>query len=409
MLSENTAVSTRHRNQFVLGPTIPAGYETWPRATIGPTLTLAVHPSMDLTRRGENGRCATCIGYMLDPTRPQASDAGILDGLLAAPTREALFDRLSGLGGRWVLIYEDGPDVILINDTLGHRQVYFTDDRHAGPIWCASRPRALADLLQLEPDPAAAAYLDHIIRHNPADVLLQRDHWWPGIGSPYPGVRHLTPNCYLDLNTKEQRRFWPVAPVVERSLDDAADEGAAILTGMILAAHERFDAMTLMITSGLDSRLVLAACRPVARRLGYVTLDYPKGDPVDVALPARLLPRLGLQHDIARAGLGVDGDFLDIYRANVIMPNDFYAANAEALAPFFRRRRLALNGVATGVFTGHYRLPGPAGRLIRQVTPELLVDLLREHKNHPFAVRAFAEWFDTLGDIHNHHLLDLFF
>jgi hypothetical protein len=91
------------------------------------------------------------------------------------------------------------------------------------------------------------------------------------------------------------------------------------------------------------------------------------------------------------------------------MPNRFYASNAAGLLPFFERRRVGLNGVATGVFTGHYRLPWPANVFIKEITPEILTRMLPELENHPFATAAFGEWLDGLGDAYNYDVLDLFF
>ncbi len=397
------------RNQFVLGPHVPPEFESWPRVTIGRSLALAAHPSLDVTQASGDGRRLTCVGFMLDPFNPERSDAGILAALLAgSASRAALLEQIGRLGGRWVLLVEEGESLWLVNDTLGYRQLFFADSRHAGQVWCASHPRVLAEALGAARDPAAAGYVNDMLRLNPDDVLKQRSRWWPGIGSPYLGIQRLTPNHYLDLCTQTQHRFWPAGPVAPVTLEQAVDAGAPILEGTIQAARTRFDEMTLMITAGLDSRLVLASCRSIAGELRYVTLAHPKGATRDVTLPRNLLPKLGLRHDLANAA-EPDDAFRRLYEQTIVMPNSFYASNAAGLLPFFERRRVGLNGVATGVFTGHYRLPWPANVLIKRITPEILTRMLPELENHPFAVAAIREWMDGLGNTYNYDVLDLFF
>lgn len=407
---DDAGVSLRHRNQFILGPDLPREFDTWKRVRIGQRLTLAVNLDLGLTQVARNGRELTCIGYMIDPFNPPATEVEILDNLIdRAASREAVLERISRLGGRWVLLCDDGEALWLVNDALGHRQVYFTDDRFTGGIWCASQPRELASIVGAAMDKEAAGFLRDMQSINPMDPSGQRGRWWPGIGSPYAGIRHLTPNHYLDLQTKRQYRFWPKRPITPRSLESATQEGADILRGMMLGARARFDKMTLMITGGWDSRLVLTACRSFAADLSYVTLDYPKGNKSDVAVPARLLSRLGLKHEIARAGLNPSADFLQEYKYYVVMPNNYYAANAEALSPFFNRRRVAITGVAAGPLPGTYELPGLARHFIKRMTPEVLTRIRPEMENHPYAINAFSEWRDGLGDIHDHDPLDIFF
>ncbi len=414
-LPTETTADLQLRNQFILGPHLPPEFDGWNRATIGSDLSLAVWSGLDLTQVSAGNRRATAIGFMLDPFNPQWTDEDILIDLIRDDRpREALLEDVSRLSGRWILIVEQGEDIWLVNDALGHRQVFFTDDRHPGGIWCASHPRLIAGMLGLEMDPEAKAFLDHVLELNSENPFNQRDRWFPGVGSPYAGVRHLTPNHVLDFNTQRQTRFFPNRPVVKRSLEEAVEEGSRILEGIMHSIAARFDDLTLMITSGLDSRMVLAAGRDIADRLRYVSIDYPKGIHKgigikgDVVIPARLLPKLGLKHEIIHSSGEPSAEFKRMHEPYTVVSTNFHVSNAEAALPYFRRQTVAITGSASIAFTAYKRLPRPANLLIKEMTPELLTRLHSEMDDHPFAVRAFGEWLDGAADIYDYHVLDLF-
>lgn len=416
VVMDETVVDLRHRNQFILGPELPHDFDAWKQVRVGGYLSLATHRELGLAQVTRQGRQFTCAGYMLDPFNPRATEVEILDDLAGhAGTREAALEQVSRMGGRWVLICEDGDALWLVTDALGHRQVFYTDGRYGEAVWCASHPRLIADALGLEMDKAAGEFIDEMLSRNAADKHHQRDRWFPGVRSPYAGVRRLTPNHYLDLRAQAQHRFWPNKPLTKRSLDNAVEEGARVLQGLVVGAATRFDDLALMITSGLDSRLVLAASRSVADRLRYMTIDYPlgltKGTGLhgDVDVPATLLPKLGLKHEVVYSQTEPSPPFREMYKEYILMPNDFHIANAEACLPFFNRRTVAITGSASGPFIAYYRIPWLAGLFIHELSPDVLAHFNTELEGHPFAIQALAEWLAMKGNIYDYNMLDIFF
>lgn len=74
----------------------------------------------------------------------------LLDTLQESNAREAFLEAAGDLGGRWVLIVDDGAEVRLLHDPMGLRQVFYTDRKACGALWCASQPAPLAEVLGLE-------------------------------------------------------------------------------------------------------------------------------------------------------------------------------------------------------------------------------------------------------------------
>ncbi|MCC7238163.1 MAG: hypothetical protein IT421_01480 [Candidatus Brocadia sp.] len=94
------------------------------------------------------------------------------------------------------------------------------------------------------------------------------------------------------------------------------------------SASNRFD-LTVGLTAGLDSRLVLAASKEISNKLSYTSLrqiDKPDNYP-DIIIPSTLLSKLGLKHDIVKSSLIINDEF----KKNVTLPHYIYAPDAHAI------------------------------------------------------------------------------
>ena len=79
------------------------------------------------------------------------------------------------------------------------------------------------------------------------------------------------PNHYLDLKTFTAERFWPSRDFRHhRTSEEAAAIAARALRTFIQACAEQTDVCGTL-TAGFDTRVLLAACRPVVARMPFVT------------------------------------------------------------------------------------------------------------------------------------------
>lgn len=398
-----------YRNHFVLGPEFPVGYENWQRIRVCDAVALTVHPTLNVTQFAFNDGSLTSLGFLLDPYNPEATDSDILQSLAdEAHSFEDILQRSEPLGGRWVLIYENGAGTFLFNDAAGLRQVFYTYDQSSGSTWCATQPMMIADLLGIQEDREAVDFINYLESYNLSNPPSRKGMWWPGVGSQYKEIKHLTPNYYLDLSSGSTQRFYPFEDLEMLSVDTAVEILAPMLQGTLLSTANRFDELTVLITAGLDSRLVFSACRPFADRLDFVTLDYAEGATEDITVPRDFLAGLDLQHEVAPVKHSPSDDFRELYAQHSIVLNEHYAANAEALLPFFHGTSVSLTGNNAGIFINNYRLPRVTAA-VKELTPELLTRLVPEMGNHPFAIKAFGEWLDELGNVRNYKVLDLLY
>ena len=240
------------------------------------------------------GKSLTLLGFALDPDEPDASNEQILQRLIEnlAQCGDVL-EAMDSLGGRWVLVVHDGTETMLVQDASAQRQVHFTRHAPGGAMMCASETGLMAGLLGLEMDPEAVEF----IRSRGTDDY--EIYWMPGDTSLFPGIAALLPNHCLYLSDGTSRRFWPVAPIAPVDPAHALAESLRLLRGQFDAARRRYR-LAVPMTAGWDSRLMLALSKSEADDLHAFTLAYPHL-PVgsrDVAVPARLLQKLGIDHHV---------------------------------------------------------------------------------------------------------------
>jgi hypothetical protein len=336
VISPEVSKRLLYRSQFVLGPRFVEGLEGWTKIRLGHGLCLAAHADLTVTQAHDAAREIILLGYMLDPFDPGATDADVVDRLLREEAGGAdLLLFTARFGGRWILIVDDGSNVNLFHDASGLRQVFHTDVQRTGEVWCASQPGIVAEALGLEMNADAVALIE-------SDTRPAREYRLPDDLSLFHGIKRLLPNHSLDLATGIPHRYWPLNPLEPLEFKIAVEKASAILVGLMDAASRRFP-LAISMTGGRDSRLVLAASRRIVGKASFVTVAKP-GRSEDVETPARLLPRLGLEHTIIPWPSDVDEEFARIFRRNVPLAHEVYVPEAYAAYTYNELTKVAVTG-----------------------------------------------------------------
>ena len=389
-------------NQFILGTAFAEQLDGWQRIEIAGGRKLTAHPDLACTQVADGPRELTLIGHILDPLAPDATNADILGALLPRFTsRELLFSTTDHIGGRWLLIAVDGDNAFLFHDALGLRQAFFTDPVEMGGVWVMSQAGLATEMLPLTPDEQALDYMDTQTFRRTSEARF------PASASTFKGLKHLLPNHWLDLNSGRSYRYWPAASLRVWSPDAAARHIVALLSGQIRAAVKRFD-VVLSVTAGFDSRLALAAAKDVVNHLRIATLrqgKMPDAFP-DIDIPARLLQRLGLAHEVIQAASTMTPEFSLRYKRNVYLAHDHYGADAEAILQHFGRTKATITGSGAEVGRRPFRGKLPIADHVRY-TPEVMA-WLEYGSTHPFLVHHFREWLAGTNPQGHAKLLDLF-
>jgi hypothetical protein len=173
---------------------------------------------------------------------------------------------------------------------------------------------------------------------------------------------------------------------------------------MLVSAANRFE-LALAITAGWDSRLILAASKDIAHRISYMTVRQlgMRDDHPDISVPARLLPRLGLEHHVVRASLISDPDFVGTFKANATLAHVHYTPDAQAILKFYGLRKAVLTAGVSEI--ARYGILG----LAKRSTPAELSETVYGTGDNPFAIREIEKWFAGIGNIYNLDLDTVFF
>ena len=395
------------RRQFLLGPEFADSFPSWKRVSLRDDLRLTVHPDLRVTRARDEARSVTLLGYALDSSDPDATDAAIVAGLLeilaSGGDVSELIRSSDRLGGRWVVIADDGSDVVLFHDALGLRQVFFTSPEYFSPMWCASQPSLLAEVLRLSPGETETVYMRSDVYREDAEAV------WPGDTCAFREVRHLLPNHRLSIRTGTCSRYWPEGSIGSADLEDAVDRVCRMLTALIEGASRRFP-LALASTAGWDTRLILAASRAVAGGMWCYTLLRPENR-ADVTGTPRLLSRVGLPHRMIPFPERMHPKFEELYKRSVTEAHEFWGRMAQALLVSYPPASVSVTGNAAEVTRQYFELPTD-----REVTPRDLASLTSSMapdperlEDDPYVVGVWKKWLAGIDDLHGVRLSDLFY
>ncbi|MFZ2650029.1 MAG: hypothetical protein WA210_07970 [Burkholderiaceae bacterium] len=391
-----------YRRQFFLGVDDLRAFPRWNRQEIAGKYRLCAHPDLRITHCENERRSITLLGYILDPDNPGANDETIVVSLLEKFSSPTDIPGLTyRLGGRWVIIAHDGEKTVLFHDAAGLRQIYYFQALIRGrqETICASQPGLIAETFSLSPDPGA---IDYVKSRGDSDSEV---HWMPGDTSQYRDIRALLPNHRLDLHNSEVARYWPTGRLQSISLDRGVAEAIGLLRGLVESARNRYP-LSIAMTAGWDSRLMLALGKDAKEDLYCYTMTYPDLSEAsrDVWVPAKLLGNIDLVHHLIKYPTIINQAFKNIFKKNSSALHRAYCADAQALYENYPADRMCVTGDVAEIAKCYYRLRrNPENRVSAN-------DLARVSKvgNHHFAVSAFDSWLSRLTGDEQIDLLDLF-
>jgi hypothetical protein len=390
------------RRQFVLGPTPFVPTPRWSCRPLRHGLTLSSHPDLQVLSESLDDSSVALLGFVLDPLNPARTDSDIVRSLVkdASGIRE-LVSLTKPLAGRWVIIYQDTSGTYLFTDPFGSRSVfYYSGGRD---FWCGSQPEIIKANcgLSWSTDEALQSFL-----MSPA--LSRTESAWVGAQTVYKGCLHLMPNHYLDVNRSEQIRFYPTEAISPMKTPSVIELAGSILRGFFAAVTRRYEVM-MALTSGYDSRVMLAASRTQSPMIQY-WMDrkglLAEGHP-DVWVPQVLARRLGIDLVVKNSTGDLPGWFSSALSVNVtgarILPKT-RMIYAELLAG---ESRLNLGGYGSGICKNVYDS-------LCELEPEAVSTPFLARKlgydGHPFVLREVEEWRAGLPSIAGRvNVLDLLY
>jgi hypothetical protein len=281
-------------HQFLLSAEESAGKDGWHRYRCGGYCVM-VHPSLPVRSILDNERneIGYALGWPIDTATRLLEDQFQLPFPMTAQTVDRLEAVIYGLGGRYcfVILSEDVKRLYL--DAGGTLSAVFSEKRKiAGST--------VAALVLDEPrHPLWSRTLGQFPDNRP-------NQYWPAGTTLDPDISRLLPNHYLDLVNWQAIRHYPksaLEEIPEKDLPDCIERIVAVLRTTTAAVLKNAPRLYMPLTSGQDSRVLLACSRPWRDQIEYVTFDYRPwrkqwGDGVDLYVSQRLAKRYGLCHRV---------------------------------------------------------------------------------------------------------------
>jgi asparagine synthetase B (glutamine-hydrolysing) len=307
---------------------------------------LTTHPSLPVARvLDPKGRqVGFALGWLLDASG-RWSDAEIrLPFEISRRSSEDLEAFIYGFGGRYVFVFLTG----------GIQRLYLDPGGTLGVVYSPDRNRAGSTVTAILSDEPDHRVFRRSVEEYPNDGPSR---FYPAGLTAEPEIRRLMPNHYLDLDGWTAARHYPrlsLEPMPDHQIPDRVDRIVHVLTRLILAAVERAPKTYMTLTSGRDSRVLLACARPFHESIEFVTFDYRRlgkrrSYHTDVDISRRLSRRVPLRHRV----LSVQPDPSQVLQRDYLWRIG-YAGGAAKSQDFYRtcRKNLDLSGAWLTGFGG---------------------------------------------------------
>jgi len=304
------------RRQFLLTLTPISALTYWNCLKID-QYYLYSHPDLGVHQVSDAEKIIVLIGELYDSNAPEKGNEDILkDILISAHNREGIISQLKRYAGCFVVMFKRGDDVVMLNDARGSREIYYCIE--SNQIVCGSQPNLVAKFSSPEVKPSRDQTLLDFYRNH------LRDSRWIGDETYFEGVKHLLPNRYLDIDKREARRYWPNEPIRRLSLDEAVSKSCIFIQGIMRAMVHRHSIM-MAVTSGIDSRTLLAASKGVENKVYYFINDIGFGnDHPDISIPTEILEHIGVPFHVQEIPEDVNDEFQKIFLENTFLASNHY-------------------------------------------------------------------------------------
>jgi len=301
------------RRQFLLGPReyLPNAY--WESLPLVQHLVLSVHCDLPYYIKRSGDRLVALLGIALDPGHPEFTENDILDALVSdLENIKSLTRKTWPLSGRWLVIFQDSDNTYLFTDPFGFRSIFYSIEGESS--WCASQP----ELIRTQCDINYSTDHNFLEYQHSADFSRMES---PAFGSNtiFQSCKHLLPNHYLDVKQALPVRFYPTEELSPKTqFEGIIQESTELLKGIFTAVTTRYES-ALALSSGWDSRLLLAASRDVQKKIlyfvdrkGILEENHP-----DVWVPGILAKSLSLNFEVRSSELELPGWFVSLLSNNV--------------------------------------------------------------------------------------------
>jgi hypothetical protein len=330
------------------------------------------------------------LGTVIDPDAEEIVTASVRLGVgvdEATNLDELIEEHIYRYTGSFIFVLETGNARRIYLDANGSKSLVY--DPAAGTA-AATTP------LLLEASDYARRFDAELYR----GLTVEQDGWFPAGLTAHTGIRRLMCNHYLDLDTMQTVRHWPVGPIAEAKDFDQAVASIVDETRRTIRAIHRTGISTMALTAGNETRLLLGCCRDFAGEVDFMTVNAP-GAELDVTRAGELARKFGLKRRLL-AYLEADAAGMEAWQMRVghciTGSNMTMHPSVEPL-----NGRIFIGGLGGEIGRGFLWLNSEEGT---EIDASGIVTRLKLPQ-HPTLLREVEEWLQPLKHLNSLLLLDL--
>lgn len=279
------------------------------------TLFVYTEDNLEYSSATRNDNQVAIIGFAVDPLNPSLANHELATKLATAgDSFISLVDGIAGLSGRFVVIAKSANYFVVMPDACALRRIYYTS-KHSSPFLITSSPMLYLHATMETPriSTPKQMFIDH-----PLYKSESIESAWFGEDGVDDRLSKVFPNHYLDVIRGTTERIPGVNVDVARIGAEVLHYAADILRGSILAMCNRYN-LIQPVTAGFDSRVLLAASRPVKDKVAYYVFFREGEFHDDVRIPKELAKSLSLNFRVIRTR-ELEGEFLEEFSREHIVP-----------------------------------------------------------------------------------------
>jgi len=366
---------------------------------------------INYSKRKKRGGCVVVIGDTID-TEAENTRGNICEELLGCNEHREVFDKTARLGGWWVVITNLNGTLTIHNDAAGLLPIYYYDSDY---LIAGSTPKGLAELAGIDKNPALVDKLNDEKYFSKGDLTSDtwlgrnslRDTSWPLRLTPYKGVKHLTPNKFVEADGSI-KRIWPRKEILNKDITYVSKTVTDRICKTIENASKLYGNLKFPLSSGLDSRVIFSCALKSSvdfECYSWIIEEFDHdGMYRDAATAKDICSKYGIEHKVLN--MSSKSTF---YYKEITKDIDFYVSSNtlpyehSALKEFVPSGGVVFNGSVSEVGRPLYAFGNLPYSL---VTPDLLANI-NGHKPMSFVRNEFKSWFVDAKDVNKKYNVDL--
>lgn len=225
------------------------------------------------------------FGFAIDSHNSNRSMEKIAE-YLVSPSILQLINKSRTLAGRFIIFYKDEKDELyVIPDATCSIQVSYTESKYE--LVLSSNPKIIADFLGID-----ESKVSRLIKSSAKEM-----HPLPYQLTMYDEIKVIIPNNYFRFSDRKLIRYYPNEKGKYITSCEAAKVSVDLLRN-IIAGFIRHKKISIPLTSGVDSRVVLALSKDYIKDIPLYTIyhDHFTNNTADLIIPKEISNRFNLDY-----------------------------------------------------------------------------------------------------------------